>query len=205
MKKEMLAVLFVGVVAWGIMAPRTVFAEPGNSVNLGIGESNFLPHCRATIYLLEYEHMLGPKIAAVGRVSEVDYTFDDGEHREHGRPMGADIGARYYFSGGMKGFFIGGLLGYWESDWTFTHNKSLPGEFQGTGHSKSLRANVDIGGRIPIGSSSVSIMPALNFGRYFSSSSCDFTAPASRVGTACNEDSEIVFYAFLAVTAGIAF
>lgn len=205
MKRGLLVVLFVGAVTWGMTTPRTVVAEPANSVNFGIGASNFLPHCKGTIYLIEYEHMLGPKISILGRLSEVHYTFDDGEHIEDGRPKGADIGARYYPSGGMKGFFIGGLLGYWEADWTFTHNKDLPDEFHGKGHSNSIRANVDIGGRFPIGSSSVSIMPALNFGRYFSSTSCEFTAPASRVGTACHEDSEVTFYAFLAVTAGIAF
>jgi hypothetical protein len=205
MKKTMVVVLFVVAVAWGVTTPGTLLAEPRNSVNFGIGASNFLPHCKATIYLVEFEHKLGSKISALARVSEVHYTFDDGEHVEDGRPKGADIGARYYLSGGMKGFFIGGLLGYWRTDWTFLHNKNLPDEFQGKAHSNSLRANIDIGGRFPIGSSSVSIMPSLNFGRYFSSRSCEFTAPASRIGTACSEDSEVTNYAFLAVTVGIAF
>ncbi len=205
MKRAMVVVLFVVAVAWGMTTPGTVLAEPANSVNFGIGLSNVLPHCKATVYIVEYEHMLGSKISALGRVSEVHYTFDDGEHVEDGRPKGADIGARYYFSGGMKGFFVGGSLGYWRTDWTFIHNKNTSFEFQGKAHSNSARVNVDIGARFPIGSSSVSIMPALNLGRYFSSTSCEFTAPASRVGTACHEDSEVTFYAFLAVTAGIAF
>ena len=205
MKIPLAIILCIAIVAFGVMTPGTLFAEPANSVNFGIGMSNFLPHCKATIYLVEYEHMLGSNISALGRISEVHYTFDDGEHVEDGRPKGADIGVRYYFSGGMKGFYLGGSLGYWRADWTFMHNKNLPDEFQGNGHSNSIRADVDIGARFPIGASSVSITPALNFGKYFSHRSCEFTAPASRVGTACNEDSEIVFYAFLAVTAGIAF
>ncbi|HUJ17151.1 MAG TPA: autotransporter outer membrane beta-barrel domain-containing protein [Nitrospirota bacterium] len=204
MKRELVIVLFFAAVA-AAMTPGTVLAEPANSVNFAIGMSNFLPHCDATIYFIEYEHMLGSKISAVGRVSEVHYTFDDGEHVEDGRPKGADVGVRYYFSGGMKGFFVGGLVGYWKSDWTFTHNKNLPDEFNGNGRSNSLRANVDVGGRFPIGSTSISIMPSLNFGRYFSSTSCEYTSPAARIGAPCSEESEVTFYAFLAVTAGIAF
>jgi hypothetical protein len=64
---------------------------------------------------------------------------------------------------------------------------------------------VDLGGRFPIGSSPVSIMPALNVGKFFSSTSCDYTAPASRVGTSCSQESEVEYYFFLAVTVGIGF
>jgi hypothetical protein len=105
----------------------------------------------------------------------------------------------------MKGFFIGGTLGYWTADWTFTHNKGRSDEFLGKGNSDSIRANVDIGGRFPIGSSPVSIMPALNVGKFFSSTSCEYTAPASQVGTSCSQESEVEYYLFLAVTAGIRF
>ena len=205
MKTALKAILFVIVAAWSSTTPGTVFAEPANSVNFGVGMSNFLPHCKATIYLVEYERLLGANITGLARVSEVHYTFDDGEHVEDGRPRGADLGARYYFSGGMKGFYVGGLLGYWRANWTFTHNKNLPIEVHGTGHSNSIRANVDIGWRFPIGGSAVSITPMFNIGRYFSHTSCQFVSPASRVGTACNEESEVTNYAFLAITAGIGF
>ena len=204
--KKAAKVLFVFAVAWGMLTPGTLFAESEkNSVNLGVGMSNVLPHCKATIYLIEYERLLGAKISALGRISEVHYTFDDGKHLEDGRPKGVDIGARYYPTGGMKGFYVGGLVGYWKNDWTFTHNKNTAVQFQGQAHSDAVRANVDIGWRFPIGSSPVSIMPSVNFGRYFWSHSCEYTSPASRVGTACSEDSEVTNYLFLAVTAGIAF
>jgi hypothetical protein len=205
MKKALVIVLFVVAVVSGLMIPGTLCAEPVNSINFGIGTSNFLPHCKADIYLIEYERMIGSKISALARGTGVHYTYDDGEHVEDGRPKGADIGARYYFSGGMKGFFLGGSVGYWEADWAFMRNKNLPDQYQGNGHSDSIRANVDIGARYPIGASSVSIMPVLSFGRFSSDTTCEFTAPASRVGTACNEESEVENFAYLAVTVGIAF
>jgi hypothetical protein len=204
--KRLVAALFAAAVAAGVTAPGPVFAEPANSVNLGIGGVvQTMPHCRATLYLAEYEHMLGSKIAVLGRGSEVDYKFDDGNYREHGRPRGVDVGARFYPAGGLQGFFIGGTLGYWTSDWIFTQNKGMPDELQGKGNSDSVRANVDIGGRFPIGSSSVSIMPAVNIGKFFSSTSCEYTGPASQVGTSCSQKTEVEFYVFLAVTVGIAF
>jgi hypothetical protein len=206
MKRPLVVVLFIAAVAAVALTPGTVFGEPANSVNLGIGGIvQTMPHCRATVYIVEYEHMLGSKIAVLGRGSEVDYKFDDGAYNEKGRPRGLDLGARFYPAGGMHGFFVGGTVGYWTSDWTFTHDKGTSGEYQGKGNSDSVRANVDIGGRFPIGSSSISIMPALNVGKFFSSTSCEYTAPASRVGTSCSQKSEVKYYLFLSVTAGIAF
>jgi hypothetical protein len=206
MKRPLVHVLFIIVVAAGAMSAGTVFAGPANSVNLGVGAaSHILPHCNATIYLVEYERAIGSKIAVLGRGSGVDYKFDDGNYREEGRPRGIDVGLRYYPAGGMKGFYIGGALGYWRADWTFTEDKGQSSESQGKGDFKAVRADVDIGGRFPIGSSPVSILPAAHFGKFFSSPSCEYTAPASRVGTSCSKDSEVTYYAFLAVTFGIGF
>jgi outer membrane autotransporter protein len=141
----------------------------------------------------------------LGRGSALDYKFDDGSYLEDGRSKGADIGARYYPAGGMKGFFIGGSLGYWTSDWSFTHDKGTSSEYTGRGDTHSIRANVDIGGRFPLGASSVSVIPALNVGRFFPSTTCEYTAPASRVGKPCDQKSEVTNYLFLSLMAGIAF
>jgi hypothetical protein len=206
MKRLLVLVLFVAAVAAGVPAPGTVFAEPANSVNPGIGGViQTMPHCKANVYIVEYEHMLDSKLAVLGRGSEVDYKFDDGKYVEKGRPKGVDIGVRFYPAGGMKGLFIGGTLGYWMSDWTFTKDQGRPEELQGKGDSDSIRANVDIGWRFPIGPSSVSIMPAFNFGKFFSSTSCEYTAPAYQAGTSCSQKTEVEYYMFLAVTAGIGF
>jgi hypothetical protein len=205
MKRPVVLVLFA-VFAAAVMNPGGLCAEPESSVNLGIGAaSKILPHCTATIFLVEYERMYGPKLTVLGRASGVDYRFDDGTYREDGRPRGVDVGVRYYPSGGMRGFYFGGALGYWKADWTFTEYRGQPSESQGKGDFKGVRADVDIGGRIQTASPRVSILPALHFGRFFSSNACEYTAPASRVGTSCSRESEVTSYAFLAVTVGIAF
>ncbi len=205
MKRSLAVVLFVLAVAVAAMAPGAAAAEPENSVNLGIGGGQLMPHCRALVSILEYERMLGSKFSVLGRASGVHYRFDDGDYREEGRPRGLDVGARFYPSGGMQGLFIGGTVGSWTADWAFTRHEGRPDESQGTGKSDSIRANIDLGGRFPIGSSSLSIMPQLDFGRFFPSTTCSYTAPASQVGTACSQDSEVKYYVFIAVTAGIAF
>jgi hypothetical protein len=206
MKKLLMSVLFVASVFTGAMKPETLFAEPVSSLNLGIGGVvQTMPHCKATVFIAEYEHMLGPKIALLGRVSEVDYKFDDGKYVEQGRPKGVDIGARYYAAGGLKGFFLGGSLGYWMADWTFTDFEGQPNEVQGKGDSNSVRVNLDMGWRFPIGSSSFSIMPALNVGRFFPNTTCEYTSPASKIGTSCSQRTEVTNYLFLSVLAGIGF
>lgn len=206
MKRPFLAVLFAAAVAAGAVTPGALFAEPANSLNLGIGGVvQTMPHCRADLAIIELEHMLDPRIAILGRGSALHYKYDDSAYLEEGRPMGVDVGARYYPAGGMKGFFIGGSLGYWTADWAFTHNLGTAKEYTGKGNTESLRANVDIGARFPISSSSVSIMPAMNFGRFFSSTSCEYTAPSSRAGASCSEKTEVEYYMFLAVTAGVVF
>jgi hypothetical protein len=204
--KGLVIVLLVVAVAAGVMTPGSVVAEPESSVNLGLGGViQTMPHCKAYVYFVEYEHMLSPTVALLGRGSEVRYRFDNNEYLEQGRPKGIDVGARYYPAGGMKGFYISGTVGYWMADWTFTHNKDRADQFQGRGDNDSIRANLDIGGRFPIGSSSVSIMPSFNIGRFFPSSSCEYTAPSTLVGTACSQKSEVQNYMFLAVTMGMGF
>jgi len=188
-----------------VMVPGAAVAEPLNSVNLGMGGIiQTMPHCRAKVYTLEYERMLTPTITFLGRGSGVDYKFDDGTYREEGKPRGFDLGARVYSDSGMKGFFIGGTLGYWTSDWTFANYQHRPDEVSGKATSNSVRANLDMGWRLPV-SSSLSVMPQMNVGRFFSSTSCDYTYPPSAVGTACSQDSEVKYYFFLALTVGVGF
>jgi len=206
MKKILTAILFTAI-ATGSLAPGVAFSEPVNSINLGLGGIvQTMPHCKAKVYIVEYERMISPTTSVLGRASEVSYKFDDKiNYTEEGRPRGIDIGARFYPGGNMRGFFITGVLGKWRSDWRFSHNMGRPDQWSGDGTSDSIRASVDIGGRFQIGSSSVSIMPALNFGKFFSSINCEFTSPSSRVGQECKQSSEVIAYMFLGVTAGVGF
>jgi hypothetical protein len=206
MKRPSMIVLFVAAVAAGMMIEESAFAETQYSVNLGPGGViQTMPHCRSIVYIAEFEYMLDTKLALLGRGSEVSYKFDSGDYLEQGRPRGVDVGARYYPRGKMKGFFFSGTLGLWTSDWTFMRNRGRTDEADGYGTNDSVRLNLDVGDRIPLGSSSVSLMPALNVGKFFSKTSCQYTAPLSRVGTPCDQTSEVDYYLFLSLIVGIGF
>lgn len=184
--------------------PETGFTGPQNSINLGAG-GMVGPNTTASAFFIEYERLLGSRIAVFGRGGSVSYTYDDGTYVEDGDPKGFDIGVRAYpmGRGGMKGFYVGGALGYWKTDWTFTDDKGYTYEKRGKGDSSSVRADIEVGGRFNLGTETVSIMPAFHIGHFFSSSnSCTYTYGAS--GT-CNKDSEVGLYGFFALSVGIAF
>lgn len=175
------------------------------SINLGLGGLNPLAYCSAKVFMLEYEHQLTHTTEFLGRGSGVNYRYDNGHYLEDGRLRGVDVGARYYPAGGMQGFFIGGTIGYWKQDRTFIKDQSTPDQWQGKANHNSLRLNIDVGDRIPIGGSNVSIMPEVNVGKFFISSSCEATAPASRIGTPCSQRSEVNYYIFAGLLVGLAF
>jgi hypothetical protein len=197
---QLLILAIVGTVAQGASG-----AEPDSSLNIGLGGLNPKPHCKARIYILEYEHRMTPALAMVGRGSGVNYTDDDSDYLEDGRLRGIEIGARYYRTGQMQGLYVGGSLGYWQGDWTFIQRRNSPGQLEGEADTDALRVNIDLGYRIPIRGTNVSIMPEVNIGKFFMSSSCDYTAPASQVGTACDQNSVVEGYAFAGVSVGVAF
>lgn len=203
MKSSLAQFLFLVIV--GTVALEASGAEFADSVNLGIGGLNPMPHCNAKVFIVEYEHQLTPATAFVGRGSGVNYRYNDGHYLEDGRLRGVDFGARYYPAGGMQGFFVGGSLGYWNEDRTFIQYQNTPSQYQGKASSYAPRLNVDVGDRIPIRGTNVSIMPEVNFGKFFLPSSCEVTAPASRVGTPCSQRSEVNYYIFAGVTVGVVF
>lgn len=179
--------------------------EAMDSINLGYGGLNPLPHCDTNIYSIEYEHLYSSSITALVRGTVVNYKDDDGAYRENGKIRGLDIGGRYYFSANMQGVYTGGSLGYWAGNWPFVQDINMPTERHASAKTHSFRLNIDIGDRIPIFNSNISIGPEINLGKFFSSNSCEYTSPASRIGTFCDQESEVDYYLFLGVAVGIAF
>lgn len=202
--KTLLAQSLVLAIA-GTLARGVSGAEPANSLNFGIGGPNPMPHCEARIYTIEYEHRLTPTMVILGRGSGVNYTDDDSDYLEDGKLRGVDIGARYYRAGRMQGFYSGVSLGYWENDWTFIKNRNTTNPLEGEADSHSVRLNVDLGYRIQLRDTNISIMPEVNLGKFFTSTSCDYTAPASLVGTPCDQNSDVEGYLFAGVSLGVAF
>ncbi|HEY0634552.1 MAG TPA: autotransporter outer membrane beta-barrel domain-containing protein [Gammaproteobacteria bacterium] len=202
--KSSLAQSLILVIA-GTLSQGVFGAEPANSLNFGFGGLNPMPHCEARVYTLEYEHRITPTMVILGRGSGVNYTDDDSDYLEDGRLRGIDIGARYYRAGRMQGFYTGASLGYWENDWTFIENRNTANPLKGDADTEALRLNIDVGYRFPIRDTNISIMPEVNIGKFFSSSSCDYTEPASLVGSACDQNSDVEAYLFAGVSLGVAF
>ena len=185
-----------------LVIPR---ASSADAINLGLGGINPMPHCIAKVFTVEYEHTYTPSVSILGRGSGVNYHYNDGMYKEDGQLRGLDVGFRNYPGGGMRGFFWGGSAGYWDGNWTFTQDQNLPGVWQGKSHTNSLRLGIDIGDRIPIRGSDVSVLPQVNLGKFFSSHSCEATAPASRAGSPCSQTSEVNYYIFFSVALGFSF
>lgn len=196
---------FLVLIVFGTAAAEVSGAESVDSINLGLGGLNPMAHCNAAVYLIEYEHSLGETFSLIGRGSGVNYRYNDGHYLEDGKLQGLDVGARYYPDGGMQGLFMGGSLGSWKGDWTFTQFQNTPSQWEGRANSNSVRLNFELGDRISVHDTNVSIMPVANLGKFFSSRSCEATAPSSRIGTPCNQKSEVNVYLFFGVTVGIAF
>lgn len=197
--------LLMKFITVGCIALWLFTVEAMDSINLGYGGLNPMPHCETKIYNVEYEHLYSSSISALVRGSVVNYKSDDGAYRENGKIRGLDIGARYYFAPNMHGVFTGGSLGYWSGDWPFVQDINKPSERQGSAKTHALRLNFDIGYRIPIHNTNISIRPEINLGKFFSSHSCEYTTPASRVGTYCEQESEVDYYLFAGIAVGIAF
>lgn len=204
--KSSLAQLLIPLVISAAMASGAAGAEPADSVNLGYGGIvHTMPHCDAKVFSVEYEHLLTPTTAILGRASEAHYRYDNGRYYESGKPWGLDVGARYYPAGGLHGFYMSGTLGYWKAGWSFIQNESGPVAYYGEASSHSLRLNFGIGDRIPIEGTNISIMPEVNLGKFFSSRSCSYSAPASQIGAVCSQKSEVNAYLYVGVVAGFAF
>lgn len=196
---------FIILILVSVVAFWASGAKSGDSINLGHGGVNPMPHCHAEVYNIEYEHQLTPTTSILGRGNRVNYKSDDGIYQEDGKLQGLDVGARYYYAGDMHGFFTGGSLGYWTAHWTSINDKNRSSEWQDKANSKSFRLNADVGYRIPILDTNVSIIPEINFGKFFSFNMCEYTSPSSRIGTQCNQTSEVNYYLFVGAAVGITF
>ncbi|OGW37920.1 MAG: hypothetical protein A2X58_01170 [Nitrospirae bacterium GWC2_56_14] len=200
-------VLVCGVLfALVVMAlPGSVWAEQDNSINIG-GLGLVGPDLSASAFIVEYERHMGSGMSVFGRVGVLDYSFDDGWYKEDGDGPGFDIGIRKYMgSNGMKGFYLGGTVGIWTTEWTFTDNDYGTGSiyYRGKGDTTSLKVDIEVGGRFPLGSSPVSLMPSLHVGNFFN---IDSTCTSTSVpGADCGNESEVGFYGLLGLSMGIAF
>jgi hypothetical protein len=200
------------VLVCGLLFALSVMAIPGpvraaqdNSINIG-GLGVVGPDLSASAFFVEYERHMGSGMAVFGRVGVLDYSFDDGWYKEDGDGPGFDVGIRKYMgSNSMKGFYLGGTLGIWKTSWTFTDKNYGPGSiyYSGKGDTTSLKVDLELGSRFPLGSSPVALMPSFHVGHYFT---MDSTCTSTSVpGADCGNEGEVGFYGVLGLSVGIAF
>lgn len=206
MKKAFLAILCLSVLSICIAIPQDSSAEGAKSKNnsFNIGVTGLVgPDLWASVVYGEYERLLSNRFSMFGRVGQLNYEYDDGTYIEEGNGPGIDIGVRLYPRGeGMKGFFIGGTVGYWKTDWEWTDDAGTTYETKGEGSSNAVKVDFEIGGRINLGSETISLIPSAHIGNFFGiSSDCKITKGS---GT-CSDESELGFYGIIGLALGIAF
>lgn len=130
------------------------------------------------------------------------YTYDDDVYAENGDGPGFEFGVRFYPAGnGMKGFYIGAGTCLWFSEWTWIDDKGQSYETRGSGESTAWDLNFNIGAKIPLGNSGLHIEPNALIGNWFS---VDYECKYDN-GSACSKESEMGFYALVAVNFGMTF
>jgi hypothetical protein len=192
----------IAVLAAGLLTalPVSALAQNKNSINVTVAGAA-AADTTASAFLLEYERLITPKLSVLGRGTFLKYKYDDSVYVEDGKGTGIGLGVRFYPSGqGMKGFYVGGVIGTFASKWDFTDDKGTAAQTQGEGDSFG-----EVGYRFLLGQH-VTLTPAFNFGSWIGGdSNCDYTAPPSRVGTTCDKESELGFYGTISLSLGIAF
>jgi hypothetical protein len=184
-----------------VAVPGLVSAQPSNSINL-LGTGLVGPDILASVIGVEYERLLNDNMSIMGRFAKLDYEVDDGEYEEDGDGTGFDVGVRFYPSGsGMRGFFLGGNLGVWRTDWTWIDDKGTVFATAGKGSTDSFKVEFEIGGRIPLGTEIVSLVPAARLGSFVGQdSTCK-----NYDGSQCSQGTDTGFYVLLGLSLGIAF
>lgn len=168
-----------------VAAPGLVCAQDKpNSILVG-GYGLVGPDVSASAVPVAYERQLADRFSLTVRQLSGGYDYDDGYYEEEGDFQGIGAGFRFYTSGEMKGFFIGGGADIWTSEWDWIDDKGTAYESSGSGDSTGLNVSFRIGYRFMLA-------PAF------------FVEPGGQIGYFFNE-SEISIYAIGGVAVGIRF
>jgi len=181
-KKSFIAVL--GVVALAMLIlPATALAE-GNVISFGFGGGGSADSSGAVGYV-EYERALGESVGLAVRAGTLSYEYDDDVYWEEGDGPGMEASFRFYTSGeALSGFYIGGGMGIWFTEWDWRDDYDTIFETRGSGDSTSVELHFVLGGRI---GDTVQFNPSFQLGHFVSS------------------DAELGLYVFAGAAVGIPF
>lgn len=205
MKKKIMQTRGLCLAALFMLFPGTAAAAAAgnNAVNLG-GAAAVGPDTSATLVFVEYERMLNDGLTILGRIGNLDYEYDDGDYLEEGDGPGFEVGVRIYPAGnGMKGFYFGGAVGLWFTEWDWIDDIGTLWQTSGYGESTALDLNINIGGKFPLGGSNFHIEPHALIGNFFGvDDECYYKTGGT--GT-CDLEAELGFYAVGAISIGASF
>jgi len=178
-----------------------------NSINIALAAApGFGDLKSATVLMLEYERLVTSNLSVFGRGSSLKYKWDDDNYVEDGKGTGLGVGVRFFPSGGLKGFYVGGAVGTFKSKWDWIDEQGKISETRGNGDSSSIQWGGELGYRFNLGGGKVSLTPALNIGSWLGGdNTCTYTAPPAQAGRPCGKESELGIYAVASVSLGIAF
>lgn len=185
----------MSVLAASLASNVVMAGGPSNTVRAA-GYINPVGNVRA----VEYEKMFNDKISIGARVGALTYDYDDSEYRERGDGNGAEFLVRLYPQGdGFKGFYFGGAVGIWQTDWEWKEDFYTPPGVWIGGESESVNLNVGVGWKIPLAGNKMYIDPSVSIGNYIV---IDSQTDSQWRGTIYDdEEPELGFY----VAAGVAF
>ena len=112
--------------------------------------------------------MLNSRLSLGVLVGQVDYEYDDlPDYWEEGDGPGGQIDLRVYRSGrGLRGFYWGGGLGVWNTDYEWREDVGTGFETSGSGSSTDVELHFLIGGKIHFGDSGIFLDPSLKIGSW---------------------------------------
>jgi len=190
MKKQCVILLCVFML-FVAFCPGISFAKgQKNAVNAG-GWGVLGLDLEAFVRAVEFETLLSDKLSILGRLSALDYDYDETGYEEDGDGIGLGAGVRYYFSGsGLDGCYLGGSFEFWDVEYDFEENITILGE----GDLKAVNVSAEVGYRYMF-NDNIGIVPNARLGNFFTfDEDCTLAS-----GAACSNDSELGLYLVLGV------
>ena len=158
------------------------------------------PDTTAFVGAVEYERPVMDKLTVVGRIGTLTYDYDDGDNEEDGDGLGVEGGVRYYFTGEMEAWFVGGSIGFWDTDWDFVDDVGQPFQLRGSGSSTAVNAAVNGGYRFKFGDT-VSLTPNAIVGNFIGvDDTCNVAG-----GGSCGNETQLGLYAAIGVFVAFSF
>jgi len=190
MKKQIFILLCVLVFSTALCPGISSAKGQKNAVNAG-GWGILGLDLDAFVRAAEFETLLTNNLSIFGRVSALDYEYEESSYEEDGDGIGLGAGIRYYFSGsGLDGFYLGGSLEFWDVEYDFEEYNSIFGE----GDLKAVNVSAEAGYRFMF-NKNMGIVPNVRLGNFFTfDEDCTLNS-----GAACSNDSELGIYLVLGV------